>query len=77
MPNSTKAGLRVLVCGLEQPDPEMIAAAWDAWRPRHNGKLGPGPAFVEAITAANRVLLSRARASGIPVNEGGEQNAQG
>lgn len=73
-PDSTKAGLRVLVCGLEQPDPEMIAAAWDAWRSRHGGKLGPGPAFAEAIQAAGRVLLSRARASGVPVEVvGGER----
>jgi hypothetical protein len=32
--------------------PEMIAAAWDAWHSRHGGKLGPGPAFAEAINAA-------------------------
>lgn len=32
--------------------PEMIAAAWRAWHSRHGGKLGPGPAFVEAINAA-------------------------
>ena len=32
--------------------PEMIAAAWGAWHSRHGGKLGPGPAFVEAIEAA-------------------------
>ncbi len=32
--------------------PEMIAAAWQAWHSRHGGKLGPGPAFVEAINAA-------------------------
>lgn len=31
---------------------EMIAAAWGAWHSRHGGKLGPGPAFVEAIEAA-------------------------
>lgn len=74
MPDSTKAGLRVLVAGLEQPDPEMIKAAWDEWRPRHEGRLGPGPAFAEAIQAAGRVLLSRARAAGIPVDEvGGER----
>lgn len=29
-----------------------IAAAWATWRPRHGGKLGPGPAFREAIEAA-------------------------
>jgi hypothetical protein len=32
--------------------PEEIAAAWSAWKSRHGGKLGPGPAFVEAINAA-------------------------
>lgn len=32
--------------------PEAIAAAWAAWHSRHGGKLGPGPAFVEAINAA-------------------------
>ncbi|WP_371346523.1 hypothetical protein [Ancylobacter sp. IITR112] len=32
--------------------PEMIAAAWGAWHARHGGKLGPGPAFVDAIKAA-------------------------
>lgn len=32
--------------------PEMIAAAWAAWHARHGGRLGPGPAFVEAIEAA-------------------------
>ncbi|QRE77362.1 hypothetical protein [Methylobacterium aquaticum] len=72
MSDSAKAGLHILIAGLERPDPEMIAAAWDAWRSRHGGKMGPGPAFVEAIQAANRVLLSRARASGIPV-QGGEE----
>lgn len=38
--------------------PEMIAAAWAAWHKRHGGKLGPGPAFVEAINAALTVLTS-------------------
>lgn len=32
--------------------PEEIAAAWSAWQIRHGGKLGPGPAFAEAIGAA-------------------------
>lgn len=32
--------------------PKMIAAAWATWHSRHGGKLGPGPAFVEAINAA-------------------------
>jgi len=35
-----------------KPTNEMIAAAWQAWHKRHGGKLGPGPAFVEAIEAA-------------------------
>ena len=34
--------------------PAMIAAAWRAWHERQGGKLGPGPAFKEAITAALR-----------------------
>lgn len=32
--------------------PEEIAAAWATWKSRHGGKLGPGPAFREAIEAA-------------------------
>ena len=32
--------------------PKQIAAAWYTWKSRHGGKLGPGPAFVEAINAA-------------------------
>lgn len=36
--------------------PKVIAAAWGAWHSRHGGKLGPGPAFSEAITAAIRAL---------------------
>lgn len=37
-----------------QPDvtPEMLAAAWRAWRSRHHGRIGPGPGFREAIEAA-------------------------
>lgn len=34
------------------PTPEMIAAAWETWNARHGSKLGPGPAFREAIEAA-------------------------
>lgn len=34
--------------------PDEIAAAWDTWKSRHGGELGPGPAFVEAIEAAIR-----------------------
>lgn len=33
--------------------PEAIAAAWQTWHSRHGGKLGPGPAFREAIEAHN------------------------
>lgn len=36
----------------ERATPEEIAAAWATWHSRHGGKLGPGPAFVEAINAA-------------------------
>ena len=43
--------------------PKMIAAAWATWHSRHGGKLGPGPAFVEAITAA---LAAAAVTPGIP-----------
>lgn len=32
--------------------PEMIAAAWATWKTRPGWKLGPGPAFREAIEAA-------------------------
>ena len=39
--------------------PEMIAAAWAAWHSRHGGKVGPGPAFVEAINAALAVCPGR------------------
>lgn len=36
-----------------RPTPEMIAAAWRAFRGDRKGMLlGPGPAFVEAIEAA-------------------------
>lgn len=35
--------------------PDIIAAAWSTWHSRHGGKLGPGPAFVEAIEAAMAV----------------------
>ncbi|WP_238254178.1 hypothetical protein, partial [Methylobacterium bullatum] len=31
--------------------PEQIAVAWATWHSRHGGKLGPGPAFREAINA--------------------------
>jgi hypothetical protein len=34
-----------------EPTPEMLAAAWRAWHARHGGKLGPGPAFAEALSA--------------------------
>lgn len=41
--------------------PKVIAAAWGAWHSRHGGKLGPGPAFSEAITAAIRALKTEGR----------------
>ncbi len=37
---------------------KAIAAAWAAWRSRHGDKLGPGPAFTEAIDAALAVILA-------------------
>lgn len=36
---------------LEGVTPEEIAAAWATWKSRHGEKLGPGPAFREAIEA--------------------------
>lgn len=50
---------------VENATPEMIAAAWATWHERHGGKLGPGPAFVEAINAALRARLSQAGAGGV------------
>ena len=38
--------------------PHVIAAAWGAWKSRGGYKLGPGPAFREAIEAALRALAS-------------------
>lgn len=38
--------------------PEVIAAAWKAWHARHGGKLGPGPAFVEALRAGLACLAT-------------------
>lgn len=35
--------------------PAMIAAAWATWKTRGGYKLGPGPAFREAIEAALQV----------------------
>jgi hypothetical protein len=36
---------------IERERPTLIAAAWAAWHKPHGGRLGPGPAFVEAIDA--------------------------
>lgn len=44
--------------GMEVRDPRVIAAAWKAWHARHGGKLGPGPAFVEAIHAGLACLAT-------------------
>ena len=41
---------------------EAIAAAWASWHARHGGKLGPGPAFSEAIRAALDVEAPAIRA---------------
>lgn len=52
----------------ERATPEMIAAAWATWHKRHGGKLGPGPAFVEAINAAlavARAALERSEAEAV------------
>lgn len=32
--------------------PKRISSAWSTWHDRHGGKLGPGPAFREAIESA-------------------------
>lgn len=40
--------------------PEMIAAAWKAWHARHGGKLGPGPAFAEAVEAVYPLIYAKA-----------------
>ena len=56
-----EAHLSAYVAGLEAdvalrrspPTPRIVAAAWRAFRGDRKGQsLGPGPAFVEAITAA-------------------------
>ena len=39
--------------------PEMLAAAWAAWKQRHGGKLGPGPAFRETIEAIEAAFAAR------------------
>lgn len=44
--------------------PEEIAAAWATWKPRHQDRLGPGPAFVEAINAAFSVRAAAIRSMG-------------
>ncbi|EHP94845.1 hypothetical protein [Methylorubrum extorquens] len=44
--------------------PEMLGAAWGAWHSRHGGKLGPGPAFAEAIAAALAVAPALPRTEG-------------
>lgn len=44
--------------------PEMLGAAWGAWHSRHGGKLGPGPAFAEAIAAALAVAPALPRREG-------------
>lgn len=42
---------------------EEISAAWAAWKSRHGDKLGPGPAFVEAINAALSIRQRREEAA--------------
>jgi hypothetical protein len=54
---TAEAEIDRLTDALACPTPEMIAAAWEAWRSRHGGKLGPGPGFREAIEAAGRALV--------------------
>lgn len=47
---------------IEQNKPALIAAAWASWHARHGGKLGPGPAFSEAIDAVLSALLAASQA---------------
>jgi hypothetical protein len=46
---------------LENPTPEMIAAAWRAFRRDNMGRLGPGPGFVEAIRAAGAAAIAASK----------------
>lgn len=52
--------------------PEVIAAAWKTWRVRYKDQLGPGPAFVEAITAA----IEAYRAAGYRILAPGELDGE-
>lgn len=51
------------ICGRAEVEPQALAAAWGAWHSRHGGKLGPGPAFSEAIAAY--LTVSPAHSAGI------------
>ena len=42
----------------EAVTPAVLAAALGAWRVRHHGSIGPGPAFKEAIAAGMAVALA-------------------
>lgn len=60
------------------PTPEMIAAAWDAWMPRHkqHTRMGLGPAFREAIQAALAKMPNVSRPpTPTPQNHGGNDGA--
>ena len=57
----TEAKIERLRERLHNPTPEMIAAAWGAWHERHGGKLGPGPAFVEAMKAMAHAALKEGK----------------
>lgn len=48
---------------------EMIAAAWAAWKSRHRERMGPGPAFVEAIQAALEAMPPRPSFYSLPDGE--------
>jgi hypothetical protein len=50
--------------------PDVIAAAWTAWHSRHGGRLGPGPAFAEAIEAAVVALVRKEVVVIAPKDEG-------
>jgi hypothetical protein len=46
---------------IERERPQLIAAAWKSWHSRHGGRIGPGPAFSEAIDAILARLSAQER----------------
>jgi hypothetical protein len=51
-----RAQLAVIRDAAVSPTPEMIAAAWGAWKQRHRNRMGPGPGFVEALVAGLAII---------------------